>query len=320
MNKKINNNLSIVIPTYNRAPFLDRSLELHIPLAEKFNIPIFVSDNASTDNTARILKKWVGIYDFLYVFRHEESVGVDLNFEFVLRKPNTEYVWLLGDTSKINEDALVGVLNQIKESYDLILLNDNGRVKDVDTQSITDKEYLMSHLGWNMTQMSSLIFSKEVLRNSNYARFRDTSFLHVGICFEYLAYQEKIKLMWNKEISIYTFKIDGVKKVSWHDKTLHIWITQWTDLVLSLPPVYSQDSKIKMIQDHNVKSKIFSFKNLILLRSQGFYSLIYYSKYRKNIVFLLGNLNKSKFLFVGLLSSRLCKNIVKICRLCKNKK
>ena len=44
MNIEINKKLSIVIPTYNRASFLDYSLETHIPLAKEYNISIYIFD------------------------------------------------------------------------------------------------------------------------------------------------------------------------------------------------------------------------------------------------------------------------------------
>ena len=47
--------LTIAIPTYNRAIFLERSLKSIISQACP-NIEIIVSDNASTDNTAKIVE------------------------------------------------------------------------------------------------------------------------------------------------------------------------------------------------------------------------------------------------------------------------
>ena len=82
MRDKINNNLSIVIPTYNRADFLDYSLEIHIPLAKKYNVPIYIVDNASTDNTGEIVNKWMCEYVFLFYSRNKKNLGPDLNFSY----------------------------------------------------------------------------------------------------------------------------------------------------------------------------------------------------------------------------------------------
>ncbi len=314
MNTEINNKLSIVIPTYNRASFLDYSLETHIPLAKEHNIPIYVSDNASPDNTNEIVKKWMERYEFLYYYRNQNNLGADLNIELVLNKPNTDYIWLLGDTSKINKEVLVGVLGQSKKHYDLILLNDQGRVTDVETQLITNKEYLLSYVGWNMSQMSSLIYSKKVIKNANYTRFYGTNFIQTGIALEYLACQESISVKWNKELSVGSLKKDGLIKTSWRDNTFDIWIRKWMNFVLSLPSVYSFESKIKMIQTHSQRTKIFSFRNLLLLRSEGFYNMRHYINYNKFFDISLGSTNTFKFLCIAILPVKFAKILINIYR------
>jgi abequosyltransferase len=314
MNTKINNKLSIVIPTYNRASFLDYSLEIHIPLVKEYNIPIYVSDNASPDNTSEIVNKWMEKYEFLYYYRNKKNLGADLNFEIILNKPNTDYIWLLGDTSKINKDVLANVLQQSKKYYDLILLNDQKRVTDVETQVIASKEYLLSYVGWNMSQMSSLIYSKEVIKNANFTRFYGTRFIQTGIALEYLAYRESISVKWNKELSVGALKRNGMMKTSWQKDTFDIWIRKWTNFVLSLPPNYSLESKMKMIQTHNKRAKVFSFKNLLLLRSEGFYDMKQYASYNKFFDISLGSTNTFKFLYIAILPVKFTKILVNIYR------
>jgi abequosyltransferase len=301
-----NDKLSIVIPTYNRDSFLDYSLETHIPLAKEFNIPIYVLDNASPDSTKEIVSKWMKRYEFLYYFRNQKNLGGDLNFELALNKPDTDYIWLLGDTYKINKEVLVAVLKQSKFFYDMILLNNDERVKDVETQLISDKEYLLTSLGWNMTQMSSLIYNKKVIKHANYVRFYGTNLLQTGIALEYIAYQENISVKWNKELSIYSLRIEGSReKIGWQKSAFDIWINKWARLVLSLPSIYSLEGKLKTIQMHNQKTQVFSFKNLLKLRSKGFYSMQDYKKYKKYFDISIGDYNKFKFIFIALLPVKL---------------
>ena len=138
MRDKINNNLSIVIPTYTRADFLDYSLEIHIPLAKKYNVPIYIVDNASTDNTGEIVNKWMCEYVFLFYSRNKKNLGPDLNFEIALNKPSTDYVWLLGDTSKIKKEVFRSVVKQSEKVFDLILLNSAKRVFDIESQFVSE--------------------------------------------------------------------------------------------------------------------------------------------------------------------------------------
>ena len=98
---EINKKLSIVIPTYNRADFLDYSLEIHIPMLKEYGIEIAIFDNASTDNTEKVVSKWMEEYPYLSYHRSETNIGPDANFERALKYPDTEYIWLLGDTYEI---------------------------------------------------------------------------------------------------------------------------------------------------------------------------------------------------------------------------
>ena len=71
---EINKKLSIVIPTYNRADFLDYSLEIHIPMLKEYGIEIAIFDNASTDNTQEIVSKWMKEYDYLTYHKNETNI------------------------------------------------------------------------------------------------------------------------------------------------------------------------------------------------------------------------------------------------------
>jgi len=312
MSNKKSTNLSIVIPTHNRADFLDYSLEVHIPLAKKYNVSIYVVDNASTDNTAEIVAKWMGEYAFLYFSKNEKNLGPDLNFEIALNQPDTNYIWLLGDTSKIEENVFESVVQKSKDSYDLILLNSEQRVFGVNSQLIKDKKALLSTLGWHMTHMSPLIYSARIVESANFARFRDTDFIQVGIIFEYFSCREDVSVDWNQDLSITSLRKDGLKKVSWQKDAFDIWIKRWANFVLSLPPVYSLDSKLKMIQDHSNKSKIFSLRNLLALRAQGFYSMGHYFLYKKYFDIALGKASICKFLCTAVLPVKFVKFFIRI--------
>ena len=54
----LNNNLSIVIPTYNRAQILNSWLENHAKIMHLNNIRVHVQDNASTDGTLAVLESF----------------------------------------------------------------------------------------------------------------------------------------------------------------------------------------------------------------------------------------------------------------------
>jgi glycosyltransferase involved in cell wall biosynthesis len=276
-----NTQLSIVIPTYNRADFLDYCLEVHIPLARAHNVQIFISDNASTDATKKVVEKWQVEYPLIRYHRNETNVGPDENFERALKYPKTEYVWLLGDAYQIPPegiDSLFKIISKENQRYDAIVFNVENRVSDIAEQDYSNKNWLLSDLGWHMTCMSSLIYNTKIIANANFERYRKTNFIQTGVIFEYIENKEFL-VHWKKSISVQPIVIEHIKKVSWQDRTFEIWTKNWINFIFSLPSSYELDTKLKCVTDHGIKSGLFSLKGLLNLRSNNCLNIKQYKKY-----------------------------------------
>lgn len=285
----INNTLSLVIPTYNRARFIDVSLQRHLPILHQYHIDVYVVDNASTDETREVVGKYQAMYPRLNYHVNDTNVGPDRNFEIALTLPETDYVWLLGDTSSFNADAVKTITDLINEvnHLDVIVLNDAGRVRRIPAGPIEERGLLLRTLGWHMTQISTLIYSRPLLQQANFARFRATNFMQTGIIFEYLANKEFIKVWWLSHVNISGFKVEGVKKVGWLHETFEIWMRRWPNLIMSLPPAYTLDDKQITIKMHNRLAKVFSLSKLMRMRAHGVLSfkvfLHYYAVARQSV-------------------------------------
>lgn len=277
----LNNSLSLVIPTYNRARFLDVSLQRHLPLLQQYHIPIYIVDNASTDETRDIVEKYKATYPYLNYHVNDTNVGPDRNFEIALTLPETNYVWLLGDTSSFNAEAVEIIVGLIKDqdSIDVIVLNDAGRVRNVPAGPIEDPRALLTTLGWHMTQISTLIYSQSLLRDANFVRYRATNFIQTGIIFEYLANKSFVKVWWLPCVNITGFKVEGVKKVGWLYETFEIWMRRWPNLIMSLPPIYTLDDKQITIKMHNQLARVFSLSKLMRMRAHGVLSFKVFINY-----------------------------------------
>ncbi|MBE3088762.1 MAG: glycosyltransferase family 2 protein [Actinobacteria bacterium] len=70
--------VSICIPTYNNARFLRESLDSIVNQTYS-NKEIIVSDNASTDETEKIVKEYVEKYKVKY-YKNEKNIGAEANF------------------------------------------------------------------------------------------------------------------------------------------------------------------------------------------------------------------------------------------------
>jgi glycosyltransferase involved in cell wall biosynthesis len=292
-----NKNLSIVIPTYNRADFLDRSLQVHIPLIKEKKIEIYISDNASTDNTSEVVNKWQLMYPFIHYFKNETNVGPDKNFELALKYPKTDYIWLLGDTNQIPVTGIEYVLNLINKKntqHDVIVFNSHQRVIGIETKNYSDQNKLLSDLGWHMTLMSCLIYNSKLIADANFKKFHDTYFIQLGIILDYIS-GKKFNIHWATNQSIGSIILPNIIKNSWQQQTFHIWIEKWSDFIFSLPSTYKINAKLKCIKSHGIKSGLFSLSNLISLRK---YNILNYKTYLKYYDLLPLTINHPRILIL----------------------
>lgn len=109
--------LSFAIPTWNRSKEIRECLDSMIKQITEVNrnVEIFISDNASTDETAKILEEYAKKYKFVRYSRNERNLGYDLNFISSIEKSSGEYAWLFGDDDILAEGALKEILSIIEE-------------------------------------------------------------------------------------------------------------------------------------------------------------------------------------------------------------
>ncbi len=128
--------LSIAIPAYNRAPQLDYSLArftAQIPPAAAGEVEIVVCDDASTDATADVVRRYATNFPYVRYERNAANVGLERNLVHCTRTCRGEYLWIFGDDDFLEYDGafahLYGhlaagthdfyVLNRTRRSFDL---------------------------------------------------------------------------------------------------------------------------------------------------------------------------------------------------------
>ncbi|RII29168.1 MAG: hypothetical protein CXR31_04710 [Geobacter sp.] len=286
----MNNILSICIPTYNRAEKLRGCIEHLIPQIVDYDIPIYVSDNASKDHTSEVIEELKNTYKYIYYSRNEENFGFDYNFTKVLKMSDSQYSWLLSDDDRVVKSAISDVLSILNyRSYDLVVLNGGqlsinssgdfdilGRVKNISSKIYYDKNELLVELGWHMTWISCLIFCHDVIRKGQFDKYQNTSLVHVGAVFDYLA-DKDISVYWFEKPCLYGISTEILP--SWVDKIFEIWVYNWFELVNSLP-LYSKEAKFECIKNHGMQTSLFnSWRSFYNLRKLGYYNYSIYRKY-----------------------------------------
>lgn len=275
--------LSIVIPTYNRADLLDYCLEINIPLARAHNVQLFISDNASTDATEKIVKKWIKEYPLIQYNRNNTNVGPDNNFERALKYPQTDYVWLLGDSYRLPPDGieyLLRIASDTKHKYDAIIFNLTDRINYVSEQDFADSNTLLCSLGALMTCLSCLVYSKNLIDNADFVRYRNSNFIQTGIIFEFIA-RQPFRIHWAQSVSVAGIDHCHINKMPWSrtSNVFEIACINWSNFVFSLPVSYELDNKLNCLINFSLVSGIFSFKHLLILRSDNILNYITYKQY-----------------------------------------
>jgi abequosyltransferase len=118
----MNVKLSICIPTYNRAAFLEEAV-MSILSQSQDGIEIVISDNCSQDETSEVVSKLRQKHSHIKYFRWDENMGADLNYLKAVELATGEYCWLLGSDDALIQGAISRVLAEIKNGHDIYLCN-----------------------------------------------------------------------------------------------------------------------------------------------------------------------------------------------------
>ncbi len=292
-NKKL---LAICIPTYNRAEKLERNLSYLMKFVTKLKIPIYISNNASTDNTLDVLEKFQKLYSGIKVYTHCENIGPDKNFEYVLKMSGCHYSWLLGDDDFILFNKFNLVMDELESHKpDFLVVNSRNQVKKKLPKLYTNCDELLSDLAWHMTFISCLVFSKDAIEKASFQRYMDHGFVHVGAAFDYLSNISNMKVIWVDDCCITTLRDDD-ELPSWYPHLLEVFVENWANTIYSLPIHYSSGNKFKAVKSLWTESSIISIKALVILRAYGYMDGNSFKNYEERLKNLYGW--KTVFIYV----------------------
>ena len=117
----IEDKIEIVIPTYNRAQFLDNTLNslLNSPFKD---CKITIRDNNSPDETPKICEKYSKLFKNMVIIRNKKNIGGSANILRSYEESTLPYVWVLADNDLLNFDDCEDFIEAIEsEKYDLII-------------------------------------------------------------------------------------------------------------------------------------------------------------------------------------------------------
>ena len=125
--------LTIAIPTYNRAAYLNMCLS-HITqqlCGYESLVEIIVSDNCSGDNTPEVAHSYYNDSINLKYIRNDDNIGADRNFAQCFSLATGKYVLIFGDDDILLDGALAKIIAILqKGDYGMVYLNSYGFQND----------------------------------------------------------------------------------------------------------------------------------------------------------------------------------------------
>lgn len=199
---KNNKILTIAIPTYNRAFFLEQSLERISYQIKGYEneIELLVSDNCSTDHTQKIVKRYQDNGSPIVYNRNSQNIGADANFIYCFKKASGKYVWILGDDDFLIDGALLKLLQNIRKGdYGLIHLSNSINLNDLDFKIFTNKALFLGEVSFWLTFISGNIVQTKVISKIDFPKYKDT-FLSYMLVYISAAMNENHNLIINYKV------------------------------------------------------------------------------------------------------------------------
>lgn len=106
--------LTILVPTFNREPFLER-LFISLDQQTDDNFKLLIMDDGSSDHTSDLIKRWKSKLDIEY--HYHDNVGKPRTLIRAMDYLNSEYVFLL-DSDAVLKDNAVATINYDISQYD----------------------------------------------------------------------------------------------------------------------------------------------------------------------------------------------------------
>ena len=190
----MNVDLSICIPTYNRATLLEESLRSLLPQCVGRPVEVCVSNNASTDETAALL---IACPDIRHETR-ERNIGIDRNILAALRMAHGRYVLPIGDDELIVEHGVDSILSALRTRPDMLVLNGWHKARphlpaSLQDRTITDLREAFRLL-WDKMPLGGFAIRREYAAPEYTDRYLGTHHAYSGAAWDYLLDQSRVRI------------------------------------------------------------------------------------------------------------------------------
>lgn len=172
--------VAVCIPTYNQAQYVVRAAESALRQTDFPDLEVWVSDDASTDDTPRVMAALCAREPRVRYHRHEKNLGIAENSSWVLKQPTTEFVVRLDSDDLLLPDYVRTLSARLVSHPDAAYAHSSVAVIDADDvvqgashlhrpfESVSADEALRESLKGYKTVANILMFRADALRRANY--------------------------------------------------------------------------------------------------------------------------------------------------------
>lgn len=160
-NKSTGTSLGILIPTRNRAVYLEELINTLMPQTEGLSVNVYVGDNCSTDRTEEVVRSAQATHSNLRYQKNVINIGGDANFLTLVHACTDDYFWLFGDDEVLQPFAIPKLVKILQTKPDYIVFD------GIDSEYTDVKGYISSRFKIRSEFLAScsLITTNVVKRN-----------------------------------------------------------------------------------------------------------------------------------------------------------
>tara|TARA_B100000767_G_scaffold67777_1_gene64283 strand:+ start:27557 stop:28498 length:942 start_codon:yes stop_codon:yes gene_type:complete len=309
-------NLSISIPSYERYEAIERNILDNLDCFLNEKIKIYIFDDSSSDTLKNKVKELIKVYPYIEYIKNKNTLGHDKNFFQAINTPESEFIWVIGDSTIINPLTFGKILEVIENNNpNLICVNKDSRVKDYESGEMTNPNFILENFGWHLTYTGATIYKRECLQHS----FLDEAnlpknFPQIYIIFNIVNIYKNNGIYWLNSNCISAFR---KSQSYWIKDSINVFIFDWKKAINKLPDTYSEECKRNTELSHSVKTNIFDFKMFVILRSYGSFN-INILKNSRDAILAHTSLNNVILLLIALTPQHILFVLLKIWRILKN--
>jgi len=181
--------ISICIPTYNRASYLEKTLN-SIILQPEFDssIEIVIADNFSTDGTFELVRILQQNHPNIKYFRNDKNIGMEENFAKVLSLGSGVFLKLINDYLIFKEDSLLYLKNSVLKNIEIkpVLFFSNGKSKiKVDNIQLTNIDEFVHDASYWATWITCFgIWKEDYIEINNKDTLMGLMFFHTALLYQ----------------------------------------------------------------------------------------------------------------------------------------